>query len=159
MKGVMTFAYRRAPRTTLAYAVNQWFKNLHGENAFEPAHFVGNVYAVHGAPAIVLPLAGAAVISQWCQKLRLPIGLLAAGDLVRYASNASHTSGFGIVVGFARLELPGSIVFVVALKLCVRTADTNLKISNRHGLITSDQVSAAVPYVEFGGSFAPASHV
>ena len=162
MKSVMKFSYRRCTRTTLAYACKRWFDGVIGVNAFEPVHFVGTVYAVIGAPAISLPTHGAATITNWSLKLRLPLGLIGAGDLVRYVG-LNGENGFGIVVGFARLQLAAAILFVAAIDVCSPTRGEipglkYLQRAGRHALITSGQVSAAVPYADFGGMFVPAPH-
>lgn len=69
MKAVMSFSYRRPTKTTLAYAVRTWFRNLQGEHALEPVHFVDTIYHVHGVPAIPCANLGPAVITQWCKKI------------------------------------------------------------------------------------------
>ena len=162
MKAVMRFAYRRACRTTLAYVIRSWFASLGDEDTFEAVHFVGSVYSVSGAPIIFLPHHGAGTITQWCTKLRMPLGLTSKGDLLRYVS-LEGDNGFGIAVGFARLQMLASILFVVAIQVCepIREPIQGLKHWRRtaqHGLLTSAQVSAAVPYVDFGNSFVPAPH-
>jgi hypothetical protein len=162
MKRVMSFSYKRATQTTLAYGVRNWFANLDGENAFIPVHFVGNVYAVHGAPAIPLLHHGIAEITHWCKKLRLPLGLIEADDLIRFTS-LDGVCGFGIVVGFARCQLPASNVFAAVIQVCMPTEGhipglRFLRQTGKHGLITSGQVSAAVPFVDLGGSIVPARH-
>ena len=160
MKKVMQFSYTKATKTTLAYAVNKWFDNLNGVHAFEPEHFIGKPYTVDAGPAIYIR-AGLARVSQWCKRLRVPLGQLAEGDLVRYSGAETHiSSGFGFVVGFALLQLRnGSSVFAAVLKLCVHNAAGRLVSTNSYGLIMSGQVSAIVPYADFRGEFVPASHV
>ena len=162
MKRVMKFVYRRAPRTTLAYAVKGWFDHLAGEHAFEPIHFVGSVYVVSGSPTISFGSHVAALITHWCLKLRMPIGLISKGDLLRYVGNDGG-AGLGIVVGFARLQSPASNFFLAAIRMCKPILQPvnglrHWQHTSTHGLITVDQVRGSVPYADFGASFVPSSH-
>ena len=160
MKKVMKFSYTKATKSTLAYAVNKWFDNMNLVHAFAPTHFIASVYAVDAGPVMYIR-GSQARVSQWCKRLRTPLGQLAEGDLVRYSgADTQISSGFGFVVGFALFQLMnGSSVFAAVLKLCVRNAEGRLVSTNNYGLIMSDQVSAIVPYADLNGEFVPASHV
>ena len=167
MKQVMRFAFNRATKTSLAYAIRDWFTSLAREHAFSPTHFVGSVYAVNGCDSFVLPHHGVCVITHWCTKLRVPIGLLGKDDLIRYRSLGGVLE-LGFAIGFARLQLSASILFVVVLQVCkpaMKTA-SGLQLWRRcddHGIVASAQLNNAVPYVDCGESFGarmfvPATH-
>ena len=159
MKGVMRFAYKKAPNTALAYAIRTWLSAITAEHAFSAVHFVGTVFSVQARP-ILLPAHGEATILEWCPKLRLPCGLICVGDLLRYQSSLQSSTGFGFAIGFAKLQVSTGYLFIAVITVCKLVAEPiddvrHWRDTGQYGMLTSGQVQASVPLATFGGTFVP----
>ena len=158
MKSVMKFAYRKAPKTALAYAVRAWLAALSSEHAFAAAHSVGESFTVQPMQ-ILLPPHGVATIFEWCPKLQLACGMICTGELLKYKTTHNY-SGLGFAVGFAKLQVSSGCLFVAVIKVCEVVPEPinhvkHWRETGQYGMLTSGQIQGCVVWADFGQSFVP----
>ena len=80
----MGFAFRNPGRTTLAYAVRNWFAYIRDGKTYKESHFETNAYAIPDEFVHLFP-----DVVGWGHALRTRMGLIAKGDLTCYKAAKS----------------------------------------------------------------------
>jgi hypothetical protein len=154
MKKIMKFAYNKACKTALAYAVRKWFADIGEEDTYSPAHFVGKVYLVTDSPRLNVPQYGVALVRHWGAKMQTPSGLVGQKDLIRVLLSGSSIEHLVFVVAFARLDVNG--VLVVVVRVCTKVEGSQCwRRAATLALINVDQIVCSVPYADLGAEFYP----
>ena len=155
MKRVMSFAYRRASRTALAYDVRNWLKYLDDPKLYMPIHLMGKSLAWNiqvawpGLAHPVLCVARAATVQ--CEQ-----GCLSKNDLVQYVHNGTQCMGFAL--GFAQTdsELVGHVAI---LSPCYPVAAGRWRrLDGALSIVTVASVVGSCPYIMRGDDIAPLVH-
>ena len=114
MKRVMGFSYKTSPKTTLAYDIRVWIRNLQLPELFQPMHLNGRIKPC----AFDMPWPGhphPITITAFAPSMTTDRGQLTKRDLLQYA-NDDGSVGVGFALAFIKTAAPH--IFEYGVVLC-----------------------------------------
>ena len=147
----MGFAFRTPGRTTLAYAVRNWFGYIRDGKTYKESHFKTNAYAIPDEFILLFP-----DVVGWGPALRTRLCLIGKGDLTCYKKGDQVCLGF--VVGFGETS-SGEFVAVIQQAKSLQVGNWNWMRINSHESVHASRIIACQAYLPLGGDyFVPANY-
>jgi hypothetical protein len=155
MQRVMVCSYKAGDRTTPAYDVSYWLRNVMLPELYMPIHLSGTQR--NWEYSLPRPGGGVVHFTTWSADLNTPNGLICKGDVLQYTDGGVVSTGFA--AGFAQAATTQPVEFAAVVWPCKRLSDNTWEPqSSELRVAPLATVCGATPWRRDGTPIAPMLH-